>query len=397
MPDQGQALAILVTGPDVGPVARTAAGIKPVGHTDYSWNYSLFNSYGAGVLVNDYSRGGAYVLAGTGGHAHGDNTGAAIFDFADGLWKLLEHSNGGPRYASNKSTYGFVSAETTGNPYWELNGTISLPDAVPCPVHPYQMLTVLPASLGGGRKGSVMYVTRMTMGETGMTSSGAVHALDLETGIWRRVTNSLHPRDTAVGRYESSVVYDAVRQRYWVFQRGLHGFRDWHYLRASDWTFQVTPQMTNWPDSALGDGARAWTLSNPSHPNGVIFVQGANGTLFAYDPETPSQGWVRLTVNGRLPSQFDKFEYFPPTGKLYHITQVGGRTLTRLTPPAGNLITGTWTVDAVSISISLPPLNGTGDPSGASGQYGFLVYVPALRRMAWIPGGSHPTYLLYPH
>ena len=335
-------------------------------------------------------------MAGTGGHAHADNTGAAIFDFTDGLWKLLEHNNGGARYSANRNSFGFQGSETNSDPYWEINGTINLPNAVPCPVHPYQMLTVLPSSLGGGPKGSVMYVTRMTMGETGTTASGAVHAFDLATGIWRRVTNNLHPRNTAVGRYESSVVYDAARSRYWVFQRGLHSYKDWHFLSAGDWNFQATPQMANWADSALGNGARAWMLSNATHPNGIVFVQGGNGTLFAYDPDAPSQGWVRLTVNGSLPSQFDKFEYFPPTGKLYHITQAGGDTLTRLTPPAGNLVTGTWNVDTVSVNLALPPLDSTSDPSGNSGQYGFLVYAPALRRMAWLPGGSQPVYLLYP-
>ena len=136
--------------------------------------------------------------------------------------------------------------------------------------------------------------------------------------------------------------------------------------------------------------------SNATHPDGILFVQGDAGTLFAYDPTNTAQGWVLLTVTGTLPGQFDKFEYFPPTGKFYHISQNGGATLTRLTPPAGNLISGTWTVDTVTVSVSLPPLDSTYDPTGMSGQYGFLVYVPSISRMAWIPGGSQPVYLLYP-
>ena len=68
------------------PVAgrNVANDVKPAAHTNGSWQYALFQTYGGGSFTPDYSPGGAYVLAGMGGHNGAPCFGAAIFDFANG-------------------------------------------------------------------------------------------------------------------------------------------------------------------------------------------------------------------------------------------------------------------------------------------------------------------------
>jgi hypothetical protein len=90
VPAIGQAVAIGV---------NTADSIRPAAYSSYSqnWAYSLFNSYGTGTFVPDYSPAGAFVIAGSGGHNSPANVDAAIFDFTDARWKLVGKRERNPR------------------------------------------------------------------------------------------------------------------------------------------------------------------------------------------------------------------------------------------------------------------------------------------------------------
>jgi hypothetical protein len=90
IPGPGQAIAIGLT---------TALGVYPAneGWTPAAWDYLVFGSYAAGMLVPLYSTYGAYVFVGTGGHNHSDNHGACVFDFTTALWERLDNANGVPR------------------------------------------------------------------------------------------------------------------------------------------------------------------------------------------------------------------------------------------------------------------------------------------------------------
>ncbi|MDP9130729.1 MAG: hypothetical protein M3N35_10110 [Candidatus Binatota bacterium] len=73
-----------------------AADVRPPSHSAHQWNYSLFAFYGGGTFVEDYSAGGAYVIAGSGGHKVPPNFGGCLFDFADATWKRIDNANGMP-------------------------------------------------------------------------------------------------------------------------------------------------------------------------------------------------------------------------------------------------------------------------------------------------------------
>ena len=87
VPSSGQALLI---------GNNFAEDVRPPSHSAHQWNYALFFSYGGGTFVEDYSAGGAYVIAGSGGHAHPPNFGGCLFDFADATWKRIDNANGMP-------------------------------------------------------------------------------------------------------------------------------------------------------------------------------------------------------------------------------------------------------------------------------------------------------------
>jgi hypothetical protein len=131
---------------------------------------------------------------------------------------------------------------------------------------------------------------------------------------------------------------------------------------------------------------------------GYLFRQGDNGKLFAYNPDANT--WTQLTVSGSMPTQFYAFSYYPVTGKFYTISDDGGTSLYRLTPPADpeDTLTGTWTVDTYTVSSSLPAR--PNDSGNGSFHENSFFNVPALNAqgccMAWVPGGSEGVYLVNP-
>lgn len=385
LPSAGQILAIAGSSP---------ADARPGDIDAGRWNYALWNSYGAGVMVDDYSSGGAYVLAANGGHAHGEITGAAVLDFATGTWTYLPHDNGGPAIGTGGGGSYFLVSEMTGAPYWEVNGSNGLGGNfwVPGPPHPYQNLAAWPAANGGGSKGSVAYVCRSAMGEAGLGSSGAVHRFDLQDRRWRRVTDSVsarNPGGSGLGAFEGSCILDAARGRIWHIPINQFAYTTVEYFDLGSLAFGASGSGPS-PPANLGNRQRIWLLS------GLLFAQGDNGTLYVFDPDDAAAGWRQCTVSGgSLPNRLNRFVHFPPTNKLYWIDQQGGATLTRLTPPA-NLITGTWVLDTWTAPEELPELDTTNDPGDLAEQYGFLFYVPSIQRLAWVAGGSNLVRLIYP-
>ncbi|MEP6609640.1 MAG: hypothetical protein ABJA83_13300, partial [Burkholderiaceae bacterium] len=109
LPGSGQAFLI---------GANTAESVRPPTHSESDWTYSLFRFYGGGTFVEDFSAGGAYVIAGSGGHAVPPNFGGCLFDFADATWKRIDNANGMPWMVRDLNAPGF-SGEI--NSFGEIN------------------------------------------------------------------------------------------------------------------------------------------------------------------------------------------------------------------------------------------------------------------------------------
>lgn len=350
---------------------NTASDIVPGdGWTTTGWNYSLFNSFGGGAFLSNFSDYGAYVLAGTGGHAHPDNPGAVVFDFEDALWKRLDNANGVNRKSNNNS---FDVAETNGQPYYELTGT-----EVPAPPHPYANLIAIP----DGAKGRVAYITRAAAC-TESVNSTASHQLDLNTLLWSRLTENHYTRGV---RVESDSVYDAQRNCVWHIPTNQHEFKSVAYLDLLDGQWKTTAWSSGFPSSSVGGIGRCVLV------NGFIVKNCGSGGLWLFDPYLPESGWVECAVSGALPAPGNRIVEYSD-GNFYSLPNAGGNILTRIATP-NDLKTGTWVIDAVEIGG--PTIPSKTSAGGFTNHYSLLCYVPRIDCLSWLPGEGNSVYLIKP-
>jgi len=349
---------------------NTAYDITPTEMSSMMWSYSLFNSWIGGAVVTDYSPGGAWVLAGTGGHTSPANIGAAIFDFTDAKWKRQAPQGG--KY----DNWDYYVNQTSDDPYYELKDS----GGVPSPAHSYQNLCVLPTAWGGGPKGSVIYVTRTAICRESRRSP-ACHRFDLATSTWSRWGQNLAPRTS----YDSSAVIDYQRKCYWLLGNDQNAYTNNIYLDATDWKFKLTENYPYLPGPM--ESGRIWMHE------GLLMRQARDGSLYAFNPEQPTLGFKQVGLNASLPYNQNSFCYFPLTKKFYYVDDEAGSSITRLSPPQDPW-NGQWIVDKITVSPSLPKRTADGgtDPE----HYNSLFYIPAIQRLAWIPGGGEKVYLVYP-
>jgi hypothetical protein len=367
LPSPGHAVAI---------GTNHALDVKPPSHTDSQWAYSLFNSYGSGTYMADYSVGGAYILAGTGGHAHPPNLDAALFDFADATWKRIPNSNGVPQRPDD-----YAADQSTGTPYFEVPNS-----SVPIPAHPYRNLAPISSAHGGGDRGSVCYVTRAAVTRSAY-SSQAAHRFDLATGRWSRATEDLMPVYSSNSTVESDSVVDDLTGRIFWFPKDLQ------YVTHAAYYDPIRRGVFKTRISApehLGSGYPSAFM----HPGLRLLVHHRAATMQVLHVDQPNS-FRRITVDGLAESpagqpgaSANAFCYFPPTGNFYWIPRTGGSLLTRLVPPDGNALSGVWRVDSTSIAVDgsngLPEY---GTPGGTN-HYRSLFYAEKLDSLAWIPGDS---------
>jgi hypothetical protein len=362
LPEAGKAVNIAKNTPnDVRPMVGTAL------MRDWVWSYALWGCYGGGAFVKDYSAHGAYVIAGSGGHGVPANIGGLIFDFSDGLFKRLDPTNGTWRESD------YSVAETNGAPYYEVA------DQVPSPAHPYGLLIELPASMGGGPKGSVAYITRAAICNEAVHSPTA-HRFDLSTGEWSRFSVNLAPRT----KVDSFAVRDDARNRAWLLFNDMHAHKNRVYFDLTTKEFKTTPLWAAaYPPSAYASGG------DFLH-NGLLFRHGAD-SLYCYDPDVHNAGVLKLNVTGTWPGEIlaAPWTFYPATGNFYKLPVNGGPTIWRLTPPA-DLKTGTWVVDSVPVDPVLPAAEGVKTNMTRFG------YVASIGCLAYIAGGLRGVFLIRP-
>ena len=346
-----------------------------------SMSTALFGAFGGGAFVRDYSSRGAYVLAAMGGHAAPVQiAGAVLFDFEDATWKGFENANGVPS-AGGGTVY--WAKHSKGDPWQEWEDT-----EVPLPGHPYLIAAELPASCGGGPKGSVVFIGRAAVTGAGGGGRGP-HALNLDTRRWSRLTSADHPR--MAGIY-TSVIFDEKTGRYYSIGN-IEKRKDVPYYDAADWSklHATTPQY-GWP--AFGGGSRSFL--DPVRR--VILDFADNRELHAFQLDNPGAGWKVLKVAGELPAvtspEPSRFVFYPPDGNFYYRpVRNGGTVLHRLRPPPDDILGKTWTADRVQLSQTMPDCDAA---VGDGAWYSFFFYVPSIRSLGWIVGSDKPVYILKP-
>ena len=369
LPGAGQTLAI---------GTNTAYSITPPNMSQGNWSYSLFNNFGGGCFVASYSQGGAFVWAGTGGHGVPANVGAGIFDFQDATWKRRDPpaSQGGTTFYSNAD---YSVGDTTGANHYEINGS----NGIPTPAHTYGSLSEIPTAFGGGPKGSVINTQRGALTAQSVGNANTTqHKINLDTGLWTRASSlsGLYGAAGALG----FCALDVPRSRIWILNAAMNIEDNVAYYDLTDGQSKQTPTTNIINDAAQG---ACWMHA------GYLFRQGLNGKLFAFNPATNL--WSQMTLSGSVPQQ-EAFAYYPTTGNFYYVDDNAGSTLTRLIPPSNpaQLLTGTWTVNTVTVSPALPAR--TSDGGSGPVHYNNFFYVPSIQRLAWVPGGGAQVYLVNP-
>jgi hypothetical protein len=355
-------------------MASDLASIFPASSGN-SFFSSIFGQYGSGVFIRDYSPHGAYVVTSTGGHAAPFQlTGAVLFDFEDATWKGFENTNSVPSYLGQMTGQN----NSNGDPWWEWTGS-----EVPLPSHTYLIPAELPASLGGGPKGSVLFLSHAACLSTGGGGRGP-HALNLSTKRWSRLTSATQP---GAGGIYTSVVFDEAKGRYYpvnAIEQSKHRM----YYDASNWdSVHYTSPDYGW--TPYGGGSRAFLDS----VRRLIIDYNDGGFLYAFQLDNPGGSWTVLNVSGALPpvsAEPCRYAYYPPDGRFYFRPMSnGGAKLYRLTPPASTPLTSAWIADSVQLNQTMP------DCAGPA-WYNYMFYVPSLQCLAWIPNVSSQVYLFKP-
>ena len=309
LPGSGQAMLI---------GANFAESVRPPTHSASDWNYSLFRFYGGGTFVEDYSAGGAYVIAGSGGHAVPPNFGGCLFDFADATWKRIDNANGMPWLARDLNSPG-----TSG----EINafGEISYPGVsagIPAPAHLYGNVLPLAAANGGGSRGSALILRSAAAGYSSNYGSPYAHRFDLATGRWSRHSSNAPEANSGF----RTACHDPVTNRFYMPRYELHESSRLDFLDGADWTWK-TVSIGN--PSADGDTKCAFI----DVTRRLLILQTSTGRLRAIDLNNPGAGPVTLRTAGSLPpDNQSRWELYPADGCWYTYVGNGGNTIYKIRP-----------------------------------------------------------------
>lgn len=376
LPARGQARAL---------GTHTAQEVRPGQFDVESWQYSLFDSYGGGVFVTSFSKAGAYVIAGSGGHRSPEHTGGVAFDFETGSWQLLPDASNTPV----RSDMYWVS-ETNGAPEYEIGVSPTTPNAVPSPPHPFMNLMPLPTELGGGPRGSVVYAIQAAQCVESVISTRA-HRFDLATQTWSRYTsNHLNALGGVSISFDAPSVFDPAAKRIWQLPNQIHATQNIGYIDLTE----PEPQWrlsASWPYTPTWDGTDSAWLDDTRR---LILMQSPT-RLVALDLNNIAAGPRLLNFTGTLPPYGNRWEFYPPDGSFYNKSNTGNE-IWKLTPPTGDPLTGTWAISSFTVTgATLPDIRGPAQDAGAR-HFTRFFYVPSLKLFAWIADSTSPVMLIRP-
>jgi hypothetical protein len=238
---------------------NTFQDIRPGALNATEWNAIVWQAYGTGTWVDDWSAGGAYIAgAAGGGHTDGRNYSGATLDLTDRTWKRLDPTNANATPSATNHT----TAQTSGSPYYEVNSSGGTPAAA----HLYAHQIALPSALGGGSRGSLLQVGRAAACvESVNTMSVHVAALGASDLTWSRYTNNTGTRIT----FDGFNVLDAARNRVWIVPDNAESYTSGYYFDLADSTFK-TAGSVGFPDGNVGGAAGAHVGDRALHVAGVL-------------------------------------------------------------------------------------------------------------------------------
>lgn len=348
---------------------------------------AVCGSFGSGVFCKDYSAGGAYVVAGTGGHGHPELVDAIGFDFASGTWFRLANANG----ARNIATGGFqIGSTSTGAPWYE---SAAGSGNVPAPPHPYSCAVYIPPANGGGPKGSFAYGVRSAVAGAAEFSATA-HRMNLSTRLWSRAVSApMSGLWDGVG-VEYRCVMDELTSRIYIIPLAYHYFDHVPFVTTTSVTSYGKLGTFATPPDYQSDGCGEYPGA-VLDPRRRLIIRTLQRKLRALDLNNPARGWQLLSIANagllpNVPLGESEFVYHEQRDAFYYLPGTGGSTLFKIAPPAGDPFTGSWTVSTQTISgARLHPHGNDGRMGTGNGAYKSLMYVPSIRMLAWCAFGQH--------
>lgn len=371
-------VSLSVTAPATTPAVGSAMLVSPAGAhravklagSDANCDYSMFSSYGGGVYNPYFSSNGATIIAATGGHGHQEFLGGIGFDWTTLGWFNI------PVPGWVEDVTASQESDSDGAPWWEFVGT-----NYPVPGHMYALLNVLSPANGGGTKGAIISVGRAAV--TGLAhSTRAAHKLDCATGVWARASATA----VAVGAYDNATsIFDPVTGRYYIVPAVIHNTNTLRYLDTADFDWKVTPAWSGYAQSDPAAYGHAFLYTRGT-TRLLMFCWGAK--LQALNLDNIAAGWTNLTYTGdpvydaQGPNHWC---HHPTHDRMYSRQSIGaGQTLMRLTPPAGDLLTGAWVRDTVTLAGDSIPERHIGADASGKHSYRWLHYIPALDCLGWV-------------
>lgn len=382
----------------VGGAGTGFQAVRPGGFSASEWSRSLFDSFGAGIFAPDYSDGGAFIIAGSGGHNHPDSTSLVVFDFTDGTWSRVANANGAPDLISPPYTVGTTASAA---PWIEAVGYTE----VPAPPHGYNVPVYVPPANGGGTKGSIMWACRCAVAVSASFAETG-HRLDLNTATYsRQVSAAGSFADSTLADY--SCVLDPSTSRIYILREQYHVYTSVPYMTTSSvTTYGSLGSMSTFPTSASSDGVSAGATCLVHYPGTRLMIQFLQRKIRALDLDDVASGFQLLTLTNAtgLPnaSLYDSTPvWHPGKSAFYYMPSGGGATLYKITPPGSSPLTNAWVVSTETIGGDTIYRHGgvaTGTDSSACKT---LHYNPALGMLGWVPGAAvggtvRPTTLINP-
>jgi hypothetical protein len=331
------------------------------------------------VYAADYSQYGAMVYWG-GGHGGYDGTEFYIFDFTTQKWSRL----------NNPVSYDFLP--DTGADWCDavIEGYPVAPAS-----HTYGGPVYQASAYGGGNKGSWVLPYNVYGGGAG-SGNGTVgyrpHAVDLETGAWRRLTDT-----TRQAYYPSAVQGSCFVDKHGMLW-GIQGSSSDTHVKIDLAAPGAVKTLTNY-DGHFYTPGYYWSFGYvPARDFLVMAYLNYSGTtvsLAIYDlaitsgamdvnpPVTGAPDFLPAPGSGTLNASGFGFDYCPDNNKFYAYEGFGSQIVHVLTPPAsGSWKTGTWVwTTETMLGETAVGLIGQGTQAFTKWKY-----IPALQCFAWSQG-----------
>lgn len=327
----------------------------------YGDSREVFKTWTGGVYAPAVSQYGGVVAFG-GGHGAYSGNEAYLFDLTTRLWRRV----GMP------SNYG-ESSEVDGE----------FPDGQPMPPHTYHHCMYQSPANGGGAMGSFVF-----LGPTGSSSTKRAWRLPLDTGpntrgAWSKFSNL---QAQGISMNYSAVAYDPTRNLWWI------------NANASSPPLGYLSPVTGLGSSVSGGVYTSSYKCAMAYypPADLLIIRIDNNALYAvrlasgYATSALASTGPGPTTGVNVEETSSSFQWVDDgsgTGYIVAYSGLGLGYVTKLVPPAGNPLTGTWTwvqVPFTGVAGATPTFAPLGS---AAGPYGRFAHVPILS-----PAG-HPTFV----